>query len=1181
MYGILGGGGAKQQGTVTVTPVASALHLQSSAYGKSIPIVYGLNRIAGNIIWYSDFRANPVFTSTDSGAAGGKGGGHGTTSWTVDWEYYAAVIIAICEGPISTIYKTWRNKSIHDWTAGDSQFMFAAMGTYPTQDPYSWLAGAYPNEALGFQGTALVATHSMLLGKNNPSMDNFSFEVAGSLSQGGDVWPHDILLDLATNVHYGAGLKVGDIYDLTEFATYCIANSLLMSPVYDSPRAASEIIDELLLVTNCVAIPSGGQLKIRPYGYDIASAYGYTYNPDLSPLYDLDENDFMPIGDGDPVQVIRGSVSDAYNDIKIECTNRGQQYAPQVVEIKDQASIDQFGLRVKDTIMFHGFCDPGAAYRSAHLMLQRFCNVRNLFKFRLSARYPMLEPMDLVTLTEPGVSLDRALVRLLEIEESEDGYFDITAEEMIVGGALAAEYVSQEAVGYSLNLNFPPGPVAPPVFFEPLIELSPSTGLEVWVAVSGIRPWGGCNVWVSLDGATYERRDKVVGGARYGELVTPLSMEPGAFTIVKMYGAGGNLLSGTLDDAINLRTLIWIDGEFIAYTTSTLVGPNTYGITCQIRGVNRSTVKVHEIGAKWARIDQAGLAKSGPLTAGWIGKNLHFKFTSFNYFQGAEETLDSVPAFTYTVTGEMLRIPPPDVTGLRYVHEAFGVRLIWDALTTPDVVFGGGYILRQGGNTWDEAVPLLPTGGETVSGANSYFWDITGVGTRRVWVKAYDSIGNRSINAAKVDGVTELPGQANINAEIIGADFVLSWTFVTGSFAIDHYELRYGVPEQPWEDGIALTTPIVTYSSFYRAPVFWGSVMLWYVVSVDVAGNASFPSVVKIPVTTPNSVTITRTVIDNNVLLKWTDAMRTLPIVSYEIRKGTTFDSSVLIGQSDSTFTVVFEEISGEYVYWVRGLDSAGNAGPPASVLATVNQPPDYVLFEDIDVNLSKVTASSNSYENPRTPGKLLCPVDLVETVEDHYATPGFDTPQEQVDAGFPIVIEKVPTSGYIEQDVDYGTVITATISTTLYHDIIDGTPVLTPKISVKTLIGDPWTNYDGQDSVLVSSVRYARVRWTISGVGNNDLIRINRFNIHAGVKKITDSGMGTANAADSDGTQVNFTKSFYDIRKINVTAAGTVARYAIYNFVDVPDPTGFKVLIFDNAGTRVSGGFSWDVEGV
>lgn len=1178
MGGILGGG-AKAKGTMTVTPLAATLHLQSSAYGQAIPIVYGLNRIAGNIIWYSDFRAVSIFTATDSSASGGKGGGHGSTSWTVDWDYYAAVMIAICEGPIYGIYKTWRNKSIHDWTTGDSQFLFAALGTYPTQTVFSWLSGAYPASAIGFQGTALVADHSMLLGRNNPSIDNFSFEVAGSLSQGGDVWPHDIFADLATNTHYGAGLVMGQLYDLTEFATYCIANSLLMSPIYDSPRSASEIIDELLLVTNCVSFQSGGQLRIRPYGYDVASAYGYTYNPNLTPLYDLDENDFMPV-DGDPVLVIRGAVSDAYNNIKIECTNRAQQYAPQVVEVKDQASIDQFGLRVKDTISFRGFCDPNAAYRSASLMLQRFCNVRNTFRFRLSARYPMLEPMDLVTLTEPGVGLDRTLVRLLEIEESDDGHFDITAEEMIVGGALPASYVSQEAVGYSLDLNFPPGPTAAPVFFEPLIELSPQTGLEVWVAISGTRPWGGCNVWVSLDGATFERRDKIVGGARYGELLTYMGPEVGAVARVRMYGAGGNLLSGSIDDAINLRTLIWIDGEFIAYTAVNLVDTNTYDVYCQIRGVNKSPVTEHAAGSRWARIDQASLAKSGPLAAGWIGKNLHFKFTAFNYFQGAEQTLDSVPIYTYTVTGNMLRIPPPDVTGLRYVHEAYGVRLIWDLLTTPDVVSGGGYILRQGGNTWEDAVPLLPTGGETVTGANSFFWDITGVGTRRVWVKAYDSIGNQSVNAALVDGVTELPGQANVNAEIVGADFVLSWTLVTGSFAIDHYELRFALSGALWED-VALLPPIVVYSSVYRAPVFWGSVMSWYVVSVDIAGNASFPSIVNIPITSPNSVTITRTVIDNNVLLKWTDATRTLPIKNYEVRKGDAFNSSALIGYADSTFSVVFEEVSGEYVYWVRGIDTANNAGPPASVMAVVNQPPDYVLFDDIDVNLSKMTTSSNAYENPRTPGKLLCPVNLTETTADHYATPGFDTPQEQVDAGFPIVIEKVPTSGYIEYDIDYGTAITATISTVLYYDVLDGTPTLTPKISVKTLAGDPWTNYDDQDTVLAAATRYVRVRWTVSGSGNNDLIRINRWNIHAGVKAVRDSGMGTANAADSDGTQVNFTKSFYDVRKITVSAAGTAARYAIYNFVDVPNPTGMKVLIFDNAGTRVSGNFSWDVEGV
>jgi len=37
-----------------------AVRVQTSTYGAVIPLVWGQTRITGNIIWYGDFKANPV-----------------------------------------------------------------------------------------------------------------------------------------------------------------------------------------------------------------------------------------------------------------------------------------------------------------------------------------------------------------------------------------------------------------------------------------------------------------------------------------------------------------------------------------------------------------------------------------------------------------------------------------------------------------------------------------------------------------------------------------------------------------------------------------------------------------------------------------------------------------------------------------------------------------------------------------------------------------------------------------------------------------------------------------------------------------------------------------------------------------------------------------------------------------
>ena len=81
--------------------------------------------------------------------------------------------------------------------------------------------------------------------------------------------------------------------------------------------------------------------------------------------------------------------------------------------------------------------------------------------------------------------------------------------------------------------------------------------------------------------------------------------------------------------------------------------------------------------------------------------------------------------------------------------------------------------------------------------------------------------------------------------------------------------------------------------------------------------------------------------------------------------------------------------------------------------------------------------------------------------------------------------------------------------------------------------------------------------------------------------KQITDSGNGTASASDSGGTSVNFNLSFVDVESITVTPKGSSAPViAIYDFTDTPNPTSFKVLLYNTSGTRVSGDFSWTARG-
>ena len=64
------------------------------------------------------------------------------------------------------------------------------------------------------------------------------------------------------------------------------------------------------------------------------------------------------------------------------------------------------------------------------MLLQRKAYVRNTYKFKLGWKYVLLEPMDIVLLTDGTLGLAGAAVRITAIEEDDNGELTVTAEEI-------------------------------------------------------------------------------------------------------------------------------------------------------------------------------------------------------------------------------------------------------------------------------------------------------------------------------------------------------------------------------------------------------------------------------------------------------------------------------------------------------------------------------------------------------------------------------------------------------------------------------------------------------------------------------------------------------------------------------------------------------------------------------
>src|SRR5258708_3525697 len=96
MGALLGGGSQK-----TTQPAYTSLQLQTSSYGLPITILYGTNRISGNLLWYAGFKATAQTQSQ------GKGGSFKTTSY----DYTVNVIYGLCEGTIGTVISMWKSQT--------------------------------------------------------------------------------------------------------------------------------------------------------------------------------------------------------------------------------------------------------------------------------------------------------------------------------------------------------------------------------------------------------------------------------------------------------------------------------------------------------------------------------------------------------------------------------------------------------------------------------------------------------------------------------------------------------------------------------------------------------------------------------------------------------------------------------------------------------------------------------------------------------------------------------------------------------------------------------------------------------------------------------------------------------------------------------------------------------------
>ncbi|MGH6967599.1 MAG: phage tail protein [Stellaceae bacterium] len=516
--------------------------------------------------------------------------------------------------------------------------------------------------------------------------------------------PYEYNFNPATGVYTFNAAQAGETVNiryaslgtLAVYQAWCLAMGLWISPVYDSQTSAQQMLDDIATATYSEFIWSSGVMTLVPRGNQSITANGYTYTAPSTPLFDLDEDDFLPntnptgtvsaAANDDPVIVTRSRKSDQLNDIKIEALDRANQYAPTIVEATDQALIDQFGRRASPSKSLHMFCDVGAANVSANLQLQDQ-NILNRPSWTLDVRYCVLDPMDLVTLTDtkyPGMT--GWPVRILQITENDDGTLSMNGEEWLGHiGAKAANTLNTGS-GFTPNFNVDPGPINAPIIASLPALLAANQSLAVGVAVSGSNPstFGGCQVWIasSASGPFTRLLPDLTQSARMGVTTAdfPVGSDPDTThsLAVDLTQSAGELESGTQPDADADNTLCLVRGtngdELVSYETAQLTATYKYSLQTYLRrGQYGTSIVDHPSGSPFARID--GAIYQIPFQPAQIGQTFYLKFAAFNTYGGGLEAISGLTAYSLTVPAPPA---PANVTGFGAQQNGNVAAFAWD-----------------------------------------------------------------------------------------------------------------------------------------------------------------------------------------------------------------------------------------------------------------------------------------------------------------------------------------------------------------------------------------------------------------------------------------------------------------------------------------------------------------------
>jgi hypothetical protein len=247
--------------------------------------------------------------------------------------------------------------------------------------------------------------------------------------------------------------------------------------------------------------------------------------------------------------------------------------------------------------------------------------IPNEFTFLTSYRYSYIEPMDVIYVTTSSLwaangnnvnlGVNVLPVRITKVVDNPDGTLEFTCEDYPFGIHEPTIYNKDIAAGEPLPNTYAEPGYTKAVMLLATPQLADYKKNQLWIGAAGeSEDWGGCNVWVSMDGSTYAQVGTIEEAARIGNLAANLLLGTDPDTthsmVVQLIDTVAGLESGTTADADQNNTICAVGGELIAFSTIALTGQNTYTASGYLRrGLLGTTPPPHTWSARtssdWTR----------------------------------------------------------------------------------------------------------------------------------------------------------------------------------------------------------------------------------------------------------------------------------------------------------------------------------------------------------------------------------------------------------------------------------------------------------------------------------------------------------------------------------------------------------------------------------------------------